>query len=77
MLEVKERKEKNGFIVLMMLLQVFSKQFQISMFFDNLFLVMFIISLSDYNQNLYEDETTNRMQESEKLFGKFLFFQSR
>ena len=29
---------------------------------------MFIISLSDYNQTLYEDETTNRMQESLKLF---------
>ena len=37
-----------------------------------LFLVMFIISLSDYNQTLYEDETTNRMQESEKLFGEML-----
>ena len=33
---------------------------------------MFIISLSDYNQTLYEDETTNRMQESERLFGEIL-----
>ena len=33
---------------------------------------MFIISLSDYNQTLYEDDTTNRMQESEKLFGEML-----
>ena len=32
--------------------------------------VLFIISLSDYNQTLYEDETTNRMMESERLFGK-------
>ena len=31
--------------------------------------VLFIISLSDYNQTLYEDENTNRMQESEKVFG--------
>ena len=34
--------------------------------------VLFIISLSDYNQTLYEDENTNRMQESEKVFGKNL-----
>jgi len=40
--------------------------------FDDVTAVMFIISLSDYNQNLYEDETTNRMQESEKLFGQML-----
>ena len=32
--------------------------------------VLFIISLSDYNQTLFEDETTNRMQESEKVFGE-------
>ena len=32
--------------------------------------VMFVISLSDYNQTLFEDETTNRMQESEKVFGR-------
>ena len=34
--------------------------------------VMFIISLSDYNQVLWEDETTNRMLEAEKLFGDML-----
>lgn len=33
---------------------------------------MFIISLSDYNQTLWEDETTNRMLEAEKLFGEML-----
>ena len=39
----------------------------------NLFIaVMFIISLSDYNQVLWEDETTNRMLEAEKLFGDML-----
>ena len=40
--------------------------------------MLFIISLSDYNQVLYEDNTTNRMRESEKLFGEILnsiFFQ--
>ena len=43
----------------------------VCMIHDNcLVLVLFIISLSDYNQVLYEDETTNRMQESERLFGK-------
>ena len=36
------------------------------------FSVMFIISLSDYNQTLWEDENTNRMQEAEKLFGEML-----
>ena len=40
--------------------------------------MLFIISLSDYNQTLYEDENTNRMQESEKVFGnnlkKLIFF---
>jgi len=40
--------------------------------FEGVTAVMFIISLSDYNQTLYEDETTNRMQESEKLFGEML-----
>ena len=34
--------------------------------------MLFIISLSDYNQVLYEDNTTNRMRESEKLFGEIL-----
>ena len=34
--------------------------------------VLFIISLSDYNQTLFEDGTTNRMQESEKVFGTLL-----
>ena len=33
---------------------------------------MFVISLSDYNQTLMEDDTTNRMQESERLFGDIL-----
>ena len=42
-------------------------------FFPLVFLaVMFIISLSDYNQVLWEDETTNRMLEAEKLFGDML-----
>jgi len=40
--------------------------------FQEVTAVLFIISLSDYNQTLYEDETTNRMQESEKLFGEML-----
>lgn len=40
--------------------------------FQDVTAVMFIISLSDYNQTLYEDETTNRMQESEKLFSEML-----
>jgi len=47
--------------------------------FDNVTSVLFIISLSDYNQVLYEDNTTNRMRESEKLFGEILnsiFFKS-
>ena len=39
---------------------------------SQLFSVLFIISLSDYNQTLYEDENTNRMQESEKVFGNTL-----
>ena len=38
--------------------------------FEDVTAVLFIISLSDYNQTLYEDENTNRMHESEKLFGK-------
>jgi len=40
--------------------------------FEDVTAVMFIISLSDYNQTLYEDETTNRMKESETLFGQML-----
>ena len=34
--------------------------------------MLFVISLSDYNQTLYEDDTTNRMQESQKLFGDMM-----
>merc|ERR1719213_869921 len=40
--------------------------------FEDVTAVLFIISLSDYNQTLYEDGTTNRMQESEKVFGEML-----
>merc|ERR1711874_788879 len=40
--------------------------------FEDVTAVLFIISLSDYNQTLYEDENTNRMQESEKVFGQML-----
>ena len=65
----RERRERNGFIVLKTLLQVKIKIKIISLVIDCLFPVLFIISLSDYNQTLYEDETTNRMQESEKVFG--------
>ena len=49
-----------------------------SLFVNVSLVVLFIISLSDYNQVLYEDNTTNRMRESEKLFGEILnciFFQ--
>ena len=35
-------------------------------------LVLFIISLSDYNLVLLEDNLTNRIRESEKLFGEIL-----
>jgi len=41
-------------------------------YFEDVTAVLFIISLSDYNQTLYEDETTNRMMESERLFGQML-----
>jgi len=40
--------------------------------FQDVTAVMFIISLSDYNQTLYEDDTQNRMRESETLFGQML-----
>ena len=40
--------------------------------FEGVTAVMFIISLSDYNQTLWEDDTTNRMQESEHLFGEMI-----
>jgi len=40
--------------------------------FEDVTAVLFIISLSDYNQTLFEDGTTNRMQESEKVFGEML-----
>lgn len=36
--------------------------------FDNVTAVLFITSLSEYDQNLYEDDTKNRMQESLELF---------
>ncbi|GMR56520.1 hypothetical protein PMAYCL1PPCAC_26715, partial [Pristionchus mayeri] len=37
--------------------------------FDNVHAVLFITSLSEYNQKLIEDGTTNRMRESLGLFG--------
>ena len=40
--------------------------------FNHFFAVLFIISLSDFNQMLYEDDTTNRMRESQKLFDEIL-----
>ena len=55
-----------------MSLQVNFKRFIIFWHIFHSFLVLFIISLSDYNQVLYEDNTTNRMRESEKLFGEIL-----
>ena len=67
----RERREGNGFIALKTLPQVKIKIKIISLVIACLFPVLFIISLSDYNQTLFEDGTTNRMQESEKVFGKF------
>ena len=66
----RERNEENGFTALRMLLQVCSGK-TYNLIYDELKIlsVLFIISLSDYNQTLYEDENTNRMQESEKVFG--------
>jgi len=40
--------------------------------FDNVTAVLFIISLSDFNQVLYEDDSTNRMKESLTLFEEIL-----
>ena len=69
----RERNEENGFTALRMLLQVCSGK-TYNLIYDELKIlsVLFIISLSDYNQTLYEDENTNRMQESEKVFGNNL-----
>ena len=67
----RERREGNGFIALKTLPQVKIKIKIISLVIACLFPVLFIISLSDYNQTLFEDGTTNRMQESEKVFGDF------
>ena len=69
----RERREGNGFIALKTLPQVKIKIKIISLVIACLFPVLFIISLSDYNQTLFEDGTTNRMQESEKVFGEFFF----
>jgi len=40
--------------------------------FDRVTAVMFIIALSEYDQNLFEDDQTNRMVESEHLFKEML-----
>ena len=69
---VRERREGNGFIVSKTLPQVKIKITIVSPVITCLFPVLFIISLSDYNQTLFEDGTTNRMQESEKVFGENL-----
>eukprot|EP00092_Neocalanus_flemingeri_P090086 GFUD01114076.1.p1 GENE.GFUD01114076.1~~GFUD01114076.1.p1 ORF type:complete len:170 (-),score=34.57 GFUD01114076.1:87-596(-) len=70
MWEVSAQRGRNGSRFSIMLLQVnlkiFIKKGSLS------FIVLFIIPLSDYNQVLYEDNTTNRMRESEKLFGEIL-----
>eukprot|EP00004_Rigifila_ramosa_P013184 TRINITY_DN2906_c0_g1_i1.p2 TRINITY_DN2906_c0_g1~~TRINITY_DN2906_c0_g1_i1.p2 ORF type:complete len:158 (-),score=39.77 TRINITY_DN2906_c0_g1_i1:37-510(-) len=39
-------------------------------YFDNVTAVLFVTSLSEYDQMLYEDETQNRMLESLKLFAE-------
>lgn len=36
--------------------------------FENVKAVIFVCSLSEYNQKCYEDDTTNRMRESLMLF---------
>ena len=36
--------------------------------FENVTAVLFVASISDYNQTLYEDESTNRMMEALSLF---------
>jgi len=36
--------------------------------FENVTAVLFVASISDYNQTLYEDEKTNRMMEALSLF---------
>ena len=68
----RERNEENGFTALRMLLQVWSWKTYNLIYELKILSVLFIISLSDYNQTLYEDENTNRMQESEKVFGNNL-----
>ena len=73
----RERREGNGFIALKTLPQVKIKITIVSPVITCLFPVLFIISLSDYNQTLFEDGTTNRMQESEKVFGDFFFVRYR
>jgi guanine nucleotide-binding protein G(i) subunit alpha len=40
--------------------------------FDNVTAVLFVGVLSEYNQTLYEDETTNRMYETVKLFDEIV-----
>ena len=68
-MEVREEKGDDGSTALRGSRQVFLQTLDLL----NLFIaVMFIISLSDYNQVLWEDETTNRMLEAEKLFGDML-----
>ena len=54
-------------------------QFVLNVFILTVFAVLFVISLSDFNQRLYEDSSTNRMRESQKLFEEILnciFFES-
>jgi len=38
--------------------------------FQDVTAVIFVVSLSEYDQTLFEDEMTNRMKESLKLFGE-------
>jgi GTPase SAR1 family protein len=38
--------------------------------FDNVNAVVFVASLSEFDQNLYEDETKNRLDEALELFGQ-------
>ena len=40
--------------------------------FDNVTAVLFVISLSEYDQVLFEDRSTNRMQESLTLFASII-----
>jgi hypothetical protein len=69
MLEDKDQKERNGLFIRIEFIFLFRNIFFLRIHcFEDVTAIIFCVALSEYDQVLYEDESTNRMHESLRLF---------